>query len=96
MSMKERMKILEWIWRSRASSTQKLILSTLAVLADDDATCVISQTKLGRMLSLGQDTVSRNVRQLEELGLLRRERMTNPDGSRSPDRYEIPLEVTFK
>lgn len=87
---------LTWAW-SQAGLDQgsKLVLVALADKADEQHSCYPGQRLLAAMTCQGERTVRRHLERLESQGYIRRRHRYREDGTRSSDRYVLPIgEVT--
>lgn len=76
------------------SATVKSVLLAISNYADEDGICWPSQEQLADDTELSRHSVMRAIDQLEELGLLSRERRHRGDGSRSSDLIMLDLSRT--
>ena len=76
------------------SPTVKAVLLAIANYADEEGVCWPSQEQLAEDTELSRHSIMRAVEQLEELGLLSRERRHRKDGSRSSDLIMLDLSST--
>ncbi|SHH41080.1 helix-turn-helix domain-containing protein [Bradyrhizobium erythrophlei] len=72
---------------------RKLLLLALANYADEDGICWPSQATLARDTEQSVDTVQRQIVVLEELTLLKRERMPKRRGQWQGYLYKLPLQT---
>jgi DNA-binding transcriptional regulator YhcF (GntR family) len=76
------------------SATVKAVLLAVANYADEEGVCWPSQEQLGEDTELSRHTIMRALDQLEEMGLLERERRHRGDGSRTSDLIVLDLSST--
>lgn len=65
----------------------KFVLLMLANHADEDGYCYPSQKRLAQECGLGERAVRNQLSRLEDIGLIRRQRRTRQNGSRTSDGY---------
>ncbi len=83
---------LSWAWKTDLSSSQKIILLALANYADQEASCFPGHERLSQMTGMSTRSVGRNLRELESMGVFRKERRARKNGSgRTSDRYYLNL-----
>lgn len=81
---------LAWARRARTGSPgRKAVLMVLAEHADEADTCYPSQALIADATEQGERTVRRQLVELEQLGLIRREHRGNGQGGRTSDRYHL-------
>lgn len=69
----------------------KFVLVVLADYADDEHSCFPGQGLVAKRTGSSVSTVARAMKRLEEAGLVRRDRRFRKDGSRTSDRYFLPV-----
>jgi len=85
---------ITWAWRQTLTTmAEKLVLVRLADMADERFSCWPGQKRLADDSSCSEPTVRRALRGLEAKGLIYRERRSRDDGSRTSDRYVLPVRV---
>lgn len=78
------------------SATIKSVLLAVANYADEEGVCWPSQEQLAEDTELSRHSIMRALDQLEEMGLLSRERRHRGDGSRSSDLIMLDLSSTVQ
>ena len=73
----------------KTTSTGKLIYLILNVLADEDGDVIIPQRKLSNVLHISKSTISRNLRRLEQLGVISILPTYHYDGGRTANKYQV-------
>ncbi|MFB9283135.1 helix-turn-helix domain-containing protein [Pseudoclavibacter helvolus] len=86
-------KALNWAWQCQLPATRKFILIYLADLADEAHSCFPGQAKIAEHVSASVATVQRALKDLEDAGLLRRERRSTNGRGRSSDRFYLAVEA---
>jgi DNA-binding transcriptional MocR family regulator len=81
------------IRQATGSPSRKVILLALANYADQHGVCWPSQATLARGTEQSVDTVQRQLRKLQELGIIERERMPKRRGQWQGFRYKLPLQT---
>jgi DNA-binding transcriptional MocR family regulator len=81
------------IRQTTGAARRKLLLLALANYADKNGVCWPSQETLARDTEQSVDTVQRQLDVLEELNLIRRERMPKRRGQWQGHRYKLPLQT---
>jgi hypothetical protein len=81
------------IGQTTGKAGRKLLLLALANYADEDGICWPSQATLARDTEQSVDTVQRQIVALEELTLLKRERMPKRRGHWQGYLYKLPLQT---
>lgn len=76
------------------SATVKAVLLAISNYADEEGVCWPSQDQLAEDTELSRHSIMRAIDQLEELGLVMRERRHRRDGSRSSDLIMLDLSRT--
>jgi len=87
-----------WARKVKAGSpTRKFVLIALAEYADEDGSCYPSQKTIANLTELSVKTVERAIKNLEDQGLLKRERRhRTSDGSRTSDRFYLNVRVSVR
>jgi len=67
----------------------KLLYMALMDIADDKSEITIPQKRVGKLLGIHKSTVSKNLRRLEQIGVLQIFSTFNECGGRMPNRYVI-------
>ncbi len=83
---------MTWAWATPLPPTPKLVLLALADIADDAGSCWPSQNAIAAKCSITTRTVQRIIVTLQEQQLLIIEPRYRADGSRSSNRYRLPLD----
>lgn len=78
------------------SVSRKAVLMALAEYADERHSCYPSQATLAADTEQSERNVRRIIGDLEDMGLLVRERRTDDDGHRSSDRYVLPANMSAR
>jgi pyocin large subunit-like protein len=79
---------ITWAYKQKIDSCgAKFVLVALADHANDDGFCYPRQSTLARMTAQSERTVRRHLKQLEEVGLIRREVRRWDDGKFKSDGY---------
>jgi MarR family len=87
---------MAWARQQRAGNpTAKATLLLLGELVGDDGTTTRSQTQLAEILECTRQTAGRALVQLEERGLIRRERRQASDTKRLPDKITLAIQGAF-
>lgn len=84
---------INWAFRQKVPSTEKFVLVVLADYADEEGSCFPGQKRIAEKVGGSERTVRRSLKSLEARGLIRRERRSRGDGSRSSDRYVLPVNM---
>lgn len=79
--------VMNWAWKLKLSSTQKIVLVALADRANDDWECWPGQQSLAEKCSLSERGVRKALIELEELGYLRVEHRNR--GSQKTNLYRL-------
>lgn len=83
---------ITWAYQQAAPSPgAKFVLVALADMADEAHSCFPGQAKLAAMTGQGERTVRRQIAELEDAGLLQRERRFDSLGHRTSDRYVLQI-----
>lgn len=86
---------LAWAWQKELPSpTHKFLLVALADMADEEHSCFPGQERIAQMIGTSVSTVRRTLKDLEEWGLITRERRRRDDGYRTSDRYFLQVAGT--
>jgi hypothetical protein len=83
---------MNWAWKQALTPTAKLVLMSLADMADDQGVCWPSIPRLAQKCTLSSRTVQRILQELVTAALLRVEPRFRADGSRTSNRYYLTLE----
>jgi DNA-binding Lrp family transcriptional regulator len=84
---------LTWAFRQSTSSGAKFVLVALADLADHAHRADPPQQQLADMTGQSVRTVQRCIAELDEAGLILRERRNESYSVRKPDAYRLPVQV---
>src|SRR5258708_472104 len=77
---------IAWAWSLRVNNpAHKLTLVAYAEFVNESGTCFASQATVAEMTESSVRTVSRHLRALEKLGVIRREKRTLANGGRTSD-----------
>ena len=77
---------IAWAWGVRVKNpAHKLTLVAYAEFVGEQGTCYVSQPTVAEMTGSSIRTVSRHLRALEKLGVIRREKRTLANGGRTSD-----------
>lgn len=88
------LRTLSWAWEQELTNpTQKLVLLALADHADDNGTCWPSMNLIADRCLLSTRQVQRIAADLEQHGLISRERRRRPDGSLGTYTYRLNMSV---
>ena len=82
-----------WAWSLKIPSRFKFVVVALADMADEDESCYPGHERLADMTGQSVSTVQRAVNQLEQWGLIIRERRHTKAGYRTSDRYFLQVSV---
>jgi hypothetical protein len=82
-----------WAWQVSLPPAPKLVLLALADIADDVGVCWPGQHAIAGKCSIATRTVQRLIAALDGRGLLIIEPRYRADGSRSSNRYRLPLDT---
>lgn len=80
-------KATEWAWSQNVSPSEKILLLALADHADSEGVCWPSLDRMQEMTGLNRSTVTRNLKALESMGIIYRER--SKGGSGLSTRYRL-------
>lgn len=84
---------LHWAWQQTTGGpAQKIVLITLADLADEEHSCWPSPTYISENTEVSERSVRRHLKHLEAAGLIRKERRYGGYGARLNDRYYLDVE----
>lgn len=79
---------MTWAWSVQGvNPTERLALIAIADYADENWTCYPGQEKLAERVCVSKRTIIRTLQSLEDLGLIRRERRSRSDGTRTSDLF---------
>jgi hypothetical protein len=84
---------MTWAWATPLPPTPKLVLLALADIVDDTGSCWPSQNAIAAKCSITTRTVQRIIVMLHNQELLIIEPRYRADGSRSSNRYRLPLDT---
>lgn len=82
---------INWAYEVALRQTPKAVLVALANFADESNECFPGQERLAKMAGVSVRTVSRALKDLEELGLIRRSSRYRDNGWRTSDRYVLAV-----
>lgn len=86
---------IKWVGELPISAPAKPVLTALAIMADEgDNSCFPGHKRLATLTGYSEITVRRSVAELEDRGLILRERRTNAKGYRTSDRYWLQVKDT--
>jgi DNA-binding MarR family transcriptional regulator len=85
-----------WAWKQwdqeDITSPQKILLMALANYADENGNCFPKQESLAKKTSLGRQSVNKNLKVLEEKGLVKIISQQHEDGRKRNNLYILPLD----
>ena len=84
---------MTWAWRSPLPPGPKIVLLALADIADVEGICWPGHRSLAAKCSVTVRTVQRTIAALQSQGQLLIEPRYRQDGSRSSNRYRLPIET---
>lgn len=87
-------KALTWAFDQDLPMAQKFTLVVLADYADEEHSCFPGQATIARKIGATERTVRNALASLEEAGLLYREHRYRANGSRTTDRYFLPVNAS--
>lgn len=89
-------KAINWAWEQDLEGpTYQILLIALADYADEQHSCWPSIEQLARKCKVSGKTISRHLKELIALGLVRTERRDNGFGSRASNRYFLAVDGLF-
>lgn len=80
---------ITWAWKQEVTTSQRVVLLALADMTDQEHSCFPGQKRLSDMTGLSSRSVVRVLNDLEEKGLIARERRFRQNGTRTSDRYVL-------
>lgn len=80
---------MNWAFSQEIEPKYKIILLALADWADGDGVSFPGQKSLSEKTSIPERTLRRLIHDLEEMGLIQRQRRTLPNGQRTSDEYRL-------
>jgi hypothetical protein len=86
-------RVMTWAWSKALSPTSKLVLMALADIADDLGVCWPSHPTLAAKCSLSDRTLRRILSLLQAQKLIFIEPRFNTNGSRTSNRYRLPVDT---
>lgn len=84
---------MTWAWQAPLPPGPKIVLLALADIADDEGICWPGHRSLAAKCSVTVRTVQRTIAALQAQGQLLIEPRYRQDGSRSSNRYRLPIET---
>ena len=84
---------MTWAWQAPLPPGPKIVLLALADIADDEGVCWPGHRSLAAKCSVTVRTVQRTIAALQAQGQLLIEPRYRQDGSRSSNRYRLPIET---
>jgi hypothetical protein len=84
---------MTWAWQAPLPPGPKIVLLALADIADDEGICWPGHRSLAAKCSITVRTVQRTIAGLQAHGQLLIEPRYRQDGSRSSNRYRLPIET---
>jgi DNA-binding transcriptional regulator PaaX len=85
-------KAITWAFEQDLPTIDKFVLVVLADYADEAHSCYPGQQRIATNTGASVSTVRRALARLERHGLILRERRRRKDGSRTSDRYLLPVD----
>ncbi|MBF6672428.1 helix-turn-helix domain-containing protein [Glutamicibacter sp. FBE19] len=85
---------LKWAFDQKLPTIPKFVLVVLGDYADERHSCFPGQKHIAETVGSSESSVRRALKTLEDEGLIIRERRTRENGSRTSDRYVLPVNVT--
>ena len=84
---------INWAFKQDVPMARKFVLIVLANYADESHSCYPGQRKIAAQIGASVETVRRALADLEEGGLVSRERRNRDSGYRTSDRYFLPVDL---
>ena len=84
---------INWAFKQDVPMARKFVLIVLANYADESHSCYPGQKKIAAQIGASVETVRRALADLEEGGLVSRERRNRDSGYRTSDRYYLPVDL---